>query len=781
MLTVKEAGLFDSDLTDPINLFLGSGFSTLARNRAGKCLPTGSELKTALIEKYSRQDLDQLDLQSVYTVIANEQKADVDELMINTFSVEKYNDKYDCLRQLSISHIYTTNIDDLPFKIFRPIMGEVSPLFHDVSRFGQPRDISASIQYIPLHGSITHEEPAFIFTSGQISSAFAADQQTWFVFQRELQRRPTFFLGYGMKDAGVLQALHNALLQRANRWILVTPGHPEAETLYESLGFHVLVGTIEDFLDTICERAKNRAAKGLAKSWAKLGSIPRSDEVAQRPVRDFFLGAEPGWSDAYSPQVQRRRVNDRVLDLALQGKNVAVIGLPLSGKSTIIRQSAADLMDKRSCIFFEKISAEIADEVIAEYDRATTKPIIIVDQFIDSRDGFNKLAAAGGFKFIVAESSVYFDSMNLKALEAPLSVVSCSEVDRADLQRIIESLPVDVRRRDVVYAEVQEQAEFLGLFEGLVRQVFDRDLTPRFRRRLKEFEQKDQQAFDVYLMTCYVNMCRTLVSYDMIHMFIGSKDYVEGYRVTARINEFVRERDDAEDQSQDHFSVRSGALARITMRECSRAAFGRVFDRFHRLIGPRVVPDYPTFRRYAYDNDFAIKAFPDFHDGKTFYERLFVKEDNAYDYQHGAVYMSKMRQHSLAFEWIDKALSKAGRRTFTIRNSHAVILFEANFEFYRVDPSDFTARDGIRKSMAVLESCIEQDNWRRYHLLRFADQAMKLAEVRMDDEVRAWLATARAKLEVALQEALKAGSRESYNASKYRRLLRTVERVHQTS
>jgi hypothetical protein len=494
-------------------------------------------------------------------------------------------------------------------------------------------------------------------------------------------------------------------------------------------------------------------------------------------VRDFFLGAEPGWSDAYSPQVSRRRVNSRVLDLALSGKNVAIVGLPLSGKSTIIRQVAADLAERRSCIFFERLSVEIADEIVAEFSNATTKPIVFIDQFIDSRIGFNRLAEAGGFHFIVAESSVFFDSINTRALQAPLSIVPCSEIDRADLQRIIDSLPVDVRRREIYESNFKEEAEYLGLFEGLVNQVFDKDLTARYRLKLKEFEAKDQQAFDVYLMACYTNMCRTLVSYDMMHMFIGGSKYDEGYRIADRIKEFIRERDDAEDQSQDHFSVRSGALARIAFRECSRRSFGRVFDRFHRSIGPRVIPDYPTFRRYAYDNDFAMKAFPDFRDGKNFYERLFLTTDNAYDYQHGAVYMSKMRQHTIAFEWIDKALSKAGRKTFTIRNSHAIILFEANIEFYRADTSDLTALDGIRQSMKVLESCIEQDNGRRYHLLRFADQAKKVAQIRFDDEVRNWLDSAKTKLEIALREASKLASRESYNAAKYRRLLRDVEKT----
>lgn len=151
--------------------------------------------------------------------------------------------------------------------------------------------------------------------------------------------------------------------------------------------------------------------------------------------------------------------------------------------------------------------------------------------------------------------------------------------------------------------------------------------------------------------------------------------------------------------------------------------------------------------------------------------------DNPYDYQHGAVYMSKLKQHTIAFDWIDRALSKSGGRIFVIKNSHAVILFEANIEIYRADQQDQTALDGLRQSMEVLERLIEQDSWRRYRLLRFADQAKKMAAINLTDEVRRWLESAKSKLKLSLSEAQRSGSRESYNEKKYQRLLREIDQA----
>lgn len=776
MLTISEPGLLSADISERVNLFLGSGFSTLSVNTEGAHLPTGSGLKDTLIERFNRHELSGLDLQSVYTILSNDAKIDIDSFLIEKFSVGSGYEVYDPLRKINISHIYTTNIDNLPKKIFRPVEGSVSPVFHDVYEFGEPRDIGSTIQYIPLHGCVDHEAPSFVFTAGQISSAFQSDQQTWFVFQRELQRRPTFFLGYGMNDAGVLQALHNSTLSNANRWVLLHDATDAARALYDSLGFNVIEGSIADFIEYA--DGLNVTSKAI-KARTTLGRIPARDQIAQRPVRSFFLGAEPEWSDAYSPQVIKRKPNKAVLDKALQGKNVAIVGLPLSGKSTLLRQSATELNTKRSCVYFDRLSIAVADELIAEYAESTSKPIVFIDQFIDSRDAFNKLCDAGGFKFVIAESSMFYDSISPKSLRAPLETVPCTTVSAADMQSILGSLPSDILRNNYHMSsdDMREVAEHQGLFEGLVRHVFDQDLRLRFRNRLAEFEQKDVRAFDVYLMACYSNMCRTLVSYDMIHMFLNTKDYAEGYDVVQRINEFVGEQDNPDDNSQDHFSVRSSALARIAIRESRNEAFGRMYDQFHRSVGPRVIPDYRTFRRYAYDNDFAVKAFPKAADGKSFYEKLFLIYGNAYDYQHGAVYMSKKGQYAQAFEWIDKAMSVAGNHNFAIRNSHAVILFEANIGIFESDIENVTALDGIRESMRVLQSCIENDHFRRYHLLRFADQAMRVAKKVQTSETLGWLEVAKVKLTDAFNSASKLGSRDSYNASKYRRLLRAVESI----
>jgi hypothetical protein len=771
MLHTDEAGLLQADLCGPVNVFAGAGFSTLAKNASNRNLPSGDVLRDLIIEHFDRPDLKLLDLQSVYTIIQSGRRVELVDFLKAQLTAQSCFEDYDALRKLNISYFYTTNVDNLPNLIFRPIEGVSSPVLHDIILYGEPRDITASISYIPLHGSIAHENPNLVFTAGQIASAFQSDQQTWYVFQRELQRRPTFFLGYGMRDAGVLQALHNAAFDINNRWILLHEATDEARQLYGSLNFHIMEGSIADFLQHLDDSDFTIHQKI---ERPKLGGIPSRAEIAQRPVRNFFLGAEPEWSDAYSPQVTKRRIQSRAKNQLLQGKSVAIVGVPLSGKSTILRQLAVDLQDTRQCVFFDRLDENQAREILAEYAAATTKPIVFLDQFIDSREAFNILASAGGYKFAVAETAMFFDAINPKHLKAELQTLSCSEVPDFEFQAIIDSIPSDIKRADVSSWPDFDRDQ-VGLFEGLVQHVYDKDLKRRFRGRLADFEKKDEEAFDVYVMACYAHACRTLVSYDMIHLFTRTKDYSNVYKITARIGSFVEEVVNLDDDSQDHFDVRSGALARLALQEVNHEAFGRVFNRFHSNISSRVIPDFRTFRRYAYDNDFVRKAYRKVEDGRRFYQRLVALHGNAYDYQHGAIYLSKSGQFAEAFEWIDKARSLAGKN-YAIRNSHAVILFDANIGVFENDPTNATAFEGLEQSMGVLRSCIEDDKFRRYHLLRYTDQAMRIARIVQTPLTWEWIEFADGRLEQTIKDAEKRGSAQAYNLGKFLRLKRTLER-----
>lgn len=427
-MKVAETGLFKADLSGPLNLFTGAGFSTLALNANKASLPVGDTLRQLLVAEFSLEAYATLDLASLYAVLLADRRQALRDYLESIFTVDQYDDRYDALRGLDVNFLYTTNIDDLPFHIFNARSGENTRVLHDFGMYGAPRQPSEVVQFIPLHGNIRHEDDDFLFTPGQISSAFASDRQTWYVFQRELQARPTLFLGYGMRDAGVLQALHDGASQsHFNRWILLRHDDDAAAALYTSLGFHILVGETEDFLSSVsgqsavaCPAAASRSHKAFT------GQVPGVSEVAQRPIRNFFLGSEPEWSDAYSAQVVRRRVNSAVKNSIFNGRHVAVVGLPLSGKTTILKQVASELVVGRPVLYFDRISDPQAERIIAEHSGSSSKALIFVDNMIDSRNTIDKVISSIGAQVVCAEQSIYFDSVTLRSMQGKIDVHSRS-------------------------------------------------------------------------------------------------------------------------------------------------------------------------------------------------------------------------------------------------------------------------------------------------------------------------------------------------------------------
>ena len=148
-MLISEPGLFDDDITSPLNLFLGSGFSSLARASHSRPLITGDDLKSELLTKFRRPELAALDLQSAYTIIENEDKRELDAFLSDRFTVEDYSPKYNAIKLLNSKYVYTTNIDDLIYNIYRPVGGEVTPILHDIMMFGAPRDLGNILQYVP--------------------------------------------------------------------------------------------------------------------------------------------------------------------------------------------------------------------------------------------------------------------------------------------------------------------------------------------------------------------------------------------------------------------------------------------------------------------------------------------------------------------------------------------------------------------------------------------------------------------------------------------------------
>lgn len=90
--SLKEA------LRSGVNLFLGAGFSVLAKNRHGNFLPVGDALSHVLKNAFPKIRDSSLPLPQLTAILAATQKADFEVLLTDQYTVTDFDKRYDVLR-----------------------------------------------------------------------------------------------------------------------------------------------------------------------------------------------------------------------------------------------------------------------------------------------------------------------------------------------------------------------------------------------------------------------------------------------------------------------------------------------------------------------------------------------------------------------------------------------------------------------------------------------------------------------------------------------------------
>src|SRR5271165_1571445 len=117
-MNVSNENTLRSALTDGFNLFLGAGFSVLARNARGQTMPVGNQLPLELGEVFGVAGADRLNLSQICTIIRSTRSLELDAFFGDRFRIENYDERYEHIEKLNIKSIFTTNIDNLVFRIF---------------------------------------------------------------------------------------------------------------------------------------------------------------------------------------------------------------------------------------------------------------------------------------------------------------------------------------------------------------------------------------------------------------------------------------------------------------------------------------------------------------------------------------------------------------------------------------------------------------------------------------------------------------------------------------
>lgn len=428
-----------------VNLFLGAGFSTYAKDNQGNLLPIGSKLAEELVKEFDSPDL--TDLTKVCTIIDSYNSTGLKDYLTNRFRVSSYEGFYNELIKINSPRIFTTNIDNLIAKIYETTNNK---FINNIFINGTCYQDKTCIDYIPIHGCIDMPDSKFLFNKQEVSGSFRTELNTWISLNQAANQLPSIFLGYSLEDVGAIEALFGtggSTLQK-EKWILLRKNHPGNEAYFRALGFKIIIGDIKDFFHFISEL-------DLTTTKAKLkidnieeiypeSCIPRNNYNGRiRQIDEFFLGSAPIWSDILSNRIYQTHHLDTISNLLEKPKNVIITGIPASGKSTLLLQLAKKISLNKRVLYFNDLSLNKSNIIKNEIKSPT---IILIDNFTSEIDSFINLSENKNIKVVGFDRYYNIDISIHKLPRHKFETYDVTNLTPQDIQGIYNSIPLVIRK-----------------------------------------------------------------------------------------------------------------------------------------------------------------------------------------------------------------------------------------------------------------------------------------------------------------------------------------------
>lgn len=362
-------------------LFLGAGFSTLARNRLNLPLPAGPALAEELWELLGYDEpYDAEPLGEVYQAILDSgvPHSEIRNLLEEQLLVKTVPGDYDALTLPYWYRIYTTNIDDLVPEIYtRAGTRRVEILAFPHDDITDRDQLLSTIQLIFLNGRLPCRPDEITFAPRQYARASISSQPLYEQFVRDYINRPVIFVGTRFNEPLFWQYLEvreertRGISEQRPRSFLITqrisPTKRSQLTRLNAVGIEAETGDFLAWLKDSGPRLPSRVDT-LRLSNPSLSEVVREAKelhVDETDLADFYLcftpvpldrsvsdrrslyllGAAPHWEDLFAGLDAPRSITTELFECVsefLETQNQVWIGAILGsagcGKSTILRR-----------------------------------------------------------------------------------------------------------------------------------------------------------------------------------------------------------------------------------------------------------------------------------------------------------------------------------------------------------------------------------------------------------------------------------------------------------
>jgi len=741
MLKIDHEESFKAALVDGVNFFLGSGFSTLAQDGQGSFLPTSEALVGELRTEFETPHITQLD--RLCTFIESSRKDELNKFLTRRFRIEKEHELYKNILKTNISRIFTTNIDNLVHRIF---IHSTQKYISDVTLNGASVNDPNSVEYIPIHGCVEHAEPRYIFSAGELASSYQSRRNSWEGLRSETTKRPIVFIGFGYNDSAIVQALYsgndNGPDQRG-KWILLREPNEADQAYFEAIGFNVIIGSVRDLLEYFGANEITIEKKEVLDRSKSVGELFSHSRIPQnavglsiRPIENYFLGDAPVWSDIFNNRLAKTHHFKEILNLLHSNKNLVVTGIPGSGKTTLMMQVAVEI-NRPNRLMFDSLTINKAKLLCGVLNGQ--KALILVDNFTDDIESFIFLSDQSNIQLVGFDRHFNLEVTLHMIHGDKFNIHDVTELTSQDCQLIFDKIPLGIRTKNLKRANKDEG---ISLFEFVNYNLNKPSLNQRYSEALQKLKTSNWELLEMLVLCSYVHSCRVPVSFDLVNAYLG--DSVQSYdEIYARlallkglVNEYIGPTVDNLNESEEYYKSRSVLLAETILAETPKSVFRDVYMNFHNFVPQHLIPNYHIFKRKAFDASFVHKAFPNWKEGKDFYAERFKIDRTPFLLQQSAIYLMQKKRLDEAAYMIDHAVQISWKKFFTIENTHAIIMFQANIGKFE---DEQRVRAVLERSMKILVDCYTGDKRKTYHINAYAKQAVQFFDRYGDDTSRKYL------------------------------------------
>ena len=714
MLESEIIEIFNQDIQNEINLFLGAGFSVYAKNKDNEFLPTGQHLCEVLKNEYN---VFGDDLQEVTSIIKAKFPGELEKFLIKKFTVDTYDSEYNNILNLNCNNIFTVNVDDLIYRIYKE---KSSFPLRDVTKRGEPSS-EETIRYIPLHGSILDNENMSFSATDIAIGHLQYDNTLFYRLSIQCEDFPSVFIGTSLKDNDVLAAIHRACLNSKNKknfWII--SNIKEKKEYYEALGFKVIFGDTKDFLEHIKKLHQQKKIIQKPSQISKY-AVPTVAPFF-RDIDEFYCGNQPEWCDILSNNLYKMSVSNDILERIYKNENILLLGTPSSGKSTLLMQLANELRGKQK-IYLTTPTKETALYIISIVQKLNQKLTIFIDDFVNDIDALVEFQKEKNIQIIATDLIYFYETISHKVRKENFSKIFIDNISQKDASNLFNAIPLNIKKGNFLQFDENDT-----VFEFIEKNVKISHLKDRFLRLFSELESNDPELLKILLAICYMKDCRLPMSMDMIISF-SKKPTFDTVASIEKLKNLIVDIDPSGikyAENQDFFEIRSKILKDTILNQASKDLMKDVLTQFHERISPYNIVDYYIFKRRGYDSNIIYKYFDNIDEGKSFYTYAMQKDTSPYLKQQFALYLSKQNNFNDAFFWIQKAISTSFVNDFSLQNTLAVIMFNANFE---ASKNNEEAREELLKSLEILKRCYESDRRKAYHIYIFSEQLISYIKV----------------------------------------------------